>query len=216
MKLLRKLRKMVEPQRLRRYIIASKTATYFGENSEAYNVIMRACDDACNMHRGKKRDNGEIVINHDRSLYIFGLEYLKIRDAELLAAIFLHDLCEDYPKEWTFVRVQKEYGRGVRNIVAPVTKPKRKIGETDDEYSARIFQRVQNGGIKAIILKCIDRLHNMLTLWGSSEKKVRKIYETLQFLLPIATKHKILVYELTLASTEQLRRLDLTHPKIQL
>lgn len=206
MYILKRLRKLIQTHR-RRDIIARKTEFVFGKDSEAYQKIMKACDASRDTLRGKKRKNGEPVIFHERAMYVIALLYLSITDVNLLVAIFLHDMHEDYPKEWPLSRIKREYGLEVMLIVQAVSKPQREAGVDNLYYSSIIFAQVMEAGVKAQILKIIDRLHNMLTLYGAQGKMTFKVRQTYMFVIPMAIEIDVLAEELVLATDEQYKRL---------
>ena len=60
-----------------------------------------------------------------------------------------------------------------------------------------------------MIVKCIDRLHNMLTLYGDVEKMKKKIKQTKDFVFSIAEDIDFfLIDELKLAVEEQVIKLN--------
>ena len=132
------------------------------------------------------------------------LSYLGIRDANLIAAALLHDIIEDI-KGWTKLRVARELNVDVANLVDAVTKPDREpYGANEHKFEKATFAKVRTGGHRAVVLKLADRLHNMITLWGSPEKKRLKTLETLRYVLPLAVEQNILWQELTVACAGQL------------
>jgi (p)ppGpp synthase/HD superfamily hydrolase len=136
-----------------------------------------------------------------------------IRDARIIAADILHDTVEDTSVTRELIR--ELYGRKVAHIVEGVTKPP--LPEQGDMNKAAydeicgqiIFKHVRDSGVECMGAKCRDRLHNMLTLWGDSDKKLRKIRETVQFVMPISIHTDYLWKELTMATSEQLARLHI-------
>ena len=212
---LKQVRKMIMPSRLRRQDVERRVAFHFGSDSDAFTCIMRACDDARDMHRGKKRKNGEPVIVHERAMLIIALDYCGERDENVLVAIMLHDLPEDYHDEWPLARIEREYGRVVRDLVGAVTKPKREDFASEDEYDRATFAKVDAGGERAWRIKFYDRLHNNLTPWGKKEKLVRKILQTIKFVLPEAARRNYLLFELMTTTLAQMSQLGLTHEVMQ-
>jgi (p)ppGpp synthase/HD superfamily hydrolase len=77
---------------------------------------------------------------------------------------------------------------GAAFIVQGVTKPEENgLDKRSREYSVKVVEKVKQFGQDCVELKCdADRLHNMITLWGSIEKKKYKIWETEQYFLPMA------------------------------
>lgn len=215
--MLREVKQLVKRpkgQRIKRREVAAHTARAFGKETRAYVDIMHACDLTRDVLRGKKRKNGEPLINHERAVALILMVYLGVRDPNVIIAAFLHDLVEDYPEEWSLERVTELFGRRVAEIVSAVTKPRLPNEMSDDLKSEIIFEQVARGGYEARILKYADRLHNMITLWGKRSKKARKIRQTLLFVIPMATQDNVLWAELTIAVAEQIRNLGLDRREI--
>lgn len=201
-------------QRIKRRVVAAHTARVFGKDSNAYTDIMLACDLSRDVLRGKKRKNGEPLINHERAVALILMVYLGVRDPDVIIAAFLHDLVEDYKEEWNLARVAELFNWRVAQIVDAVTKPDLPPEMEEDLKSEIIFEKVARGGYEARILKYADRLHNMITLWGKRSKKARKIRQTLLFVIQMATQDNVLWAELTMAVAEQIRKLGLDRREI--
>jgi (p)ppGpp synthase/HD superfamily hydrolase len=142
------------------------------------------------------------------------LEYWTWLDAEMIAAALSHDSLEDFPEKVTRKLVTKNQSKEVARLVHGMTKPpqKGKIKTAADSHA--VISRVEAHGFNCVFLKCnADRLHNMLTLWGTPTKKRWKIRETRRYFLPLARRFQIPTDELELAIAEQERRLhiDDTH-----
>lgn len=203
-----RLKKLISKYKKKHQFMA-RVAYHFGHQTDDYELIEKAWDAAVKAHHGKKRDDGSQLFSHERGVALILMEKLSIRDSKLIAAAFLHDLMEDYPETWTFEVMSSEFGTDCALIVSAVTKPEKLQGETDDEHSRRMFDKVLIGGISSCILKCADRLHNMLTLWGSHSKKLKKIKQTIVYVAPIAAITDVLWRELGYVTTFQANRLTL-------
>lgn len=203
--MLPEIRKLIETHRTKRDFMRA-VATVFGSESDDYERIGRAYDDSSFGHRRQRRESGERYFRHVLAVTVIILLYLRIHDSDLIIASLFHDLFEDHRKKWPLKRIRNGYGDKVARLVSAVTKPNpKKYGADKEAHSAASFDKVARGGFGAIVLKLADRLHNMLTLWGSPEKKHRKIYETLQYVVPLAVQVSVLVEELILAIAEQIK-----------
>ncbi|MBQ1523154.1 MAG: bifunctional (p)ppGpp synthetase/guanosine-3',5'-bis(diphosphate) 3'-pyrophosphohydrolase, partial [Erysipelotrichaceae bacterium] len=100
----------------------------------------------------------------------------------------LHDTMEDcnVSKE----EIAREFDMDVANLVEGVTKIGRLAFNDDKEYEAANHRKIfiaMAKDVRVIIIKLVDRLHNMRTLeYTSKESQVRKASETLQVYCPIA------------------------------
>ena len=104
-----------------------------------------------------------------------------IREDSMLAAILLHDVCEDCGVEVE----ELPFGPRVRELVDLMTyRPER--GVPEEETKRRYFLRLEKDGGGAII-KALDRCNNVSTMADcfSREKMVAYIRETEQYVVPM-------------------------------
>lgn len=188
--------------------IGKSIAKIFGFESETYFLLMSVIMIVSETHDRGRRDNGEFLKSHEFAMFVIALLYCGIRDIPTLIAILLHDMHEDYPEIWSLYIITEKYGEEVATIVSAVTKPDKALFETMERYDEAIFAKVKAGGQKAMVVKCIDRLHNMLTLHGDIDKRRRKVCQTMKYMFAIAVQCNTLPLELLLATTEQAKRLN--------
>ena len=187
-------------------------------SSAGYRLVEKAAISITEDFRDVRRHTGEKYEVHQRSVAVIDMIYCGNRDHRDICADLMHDTPEDVP-EVTFADVSAAYGKKVAHDVKGVTKPPLPLqgglssAEYDEVCSQIIFKHVRDFGEGSIRLKCRDRLHNMLTLWGDSDKKLRKIRETIQYMLPLSIRADYLWKELTLATAEQLERLHIDDTK---
>jgi (p)ppGpp synthase/HD superfamily hydrolase len=203
-------------------IFMDLVAAIIGRGSQEYSLIEKAAVSIVEDFRDIRRHTGEEYVIHQRSVAVIGIMYSNIRDHRKIIADLLHDTPEDVsavsPAQ-SIINIREAYGRKVAHIVEGMTKPVLpQQGEMDkssfDEVCGQIiFKHVREFGRDCMMAKCRDRLHNMMTLWGNSEKKLRKIRETLQFVLPIAIHVDYLWQELSVATAEQISRLHIDDTK---
>jgi len=142
-------------------------------------------------------------------MFAIAFIYCRIRDLSILLAILLHDMYEDYPEIWQIKIIGERFGQEVEKIVFALTKPDERLFKDRGEYEQAIFAKVVHGGAKSVQVKCIDRLHNMLTLYGDRDKQIAKILQTIMFVLPLSVRSRFLTSELMLATAEQVSKLKL-------
>ena len=124
------------------------------------------------------------------------LDYLRVRDHEIIVAALLHDIVED-KVEWSIERVKNEYGERIALLVEYLSKPSRKDYPDDAEREKVYHSRFESAPREFFLIKLADRFHNVYTLWACTKKKrARKIEETRKFYLPQAERHQILIHEI--------------------
>lgn len=163
-------------------------------NPKDINDIKKAHDFAAKMHEGQYRKSGEpYVIHVVQVAYI--LASLHVGPQTIIAGL-LHDVIEDTDiSNEEFIKL---FGQSTFNLVDGVTK----IGNLEfndlKEYQAenhrKIFIAMAND-IRVIIVKLVDRLHNMRTLEHMAVDKQKRIaQETLDVYAPIA--HRLGMFEI--------------------
>jgi len=162
----------------------------------------------------RRLSGGSYMNGHLVPVAILMLEYWMVQDAEILAAALSHDSLEDFPQEVTRTLIARKQSKEVARLVYGMTKPPQKGEVKTAADSHAVISRVEAHGYNCVFLKCnADRLHNMLTLWGTPTKKRWKIRETERYILPLARRFQIPTDELELAIADQRQRLhiDDTH-----
>lgn len=160
--------------------------------------ISFAFDIAYHAHLTQKRDCGKDYISHPVEGCIVMAKEFNIREAILYIAFLLHDVGEDTTlfgnrsaisyenfAKICSERVTRIFGSEVASLVVTLTKPA--VGrEFKDKKSMMFFylsQMEQN--YHAVLLKMIDRLHNLRSLVPGDKKKInRQITETEKVLMP--------------------------------
>ena len=99
-----------------------RIALIFPTLDPRYRLIERAYNDAKEAFRGIQRESGERYFEHIRAVALIVVDYLRVRDADLIVAALLHDIVEDRD-DWTIARVQDEYGERVALLVEYLSKP---------------------------------------------------------------------------------------------
>lgn len=185
--------------------VMQAVASVWSSGSTEYRRIELAYDLSYEGHGRDTRHSGERYFRHILAVVVILLLYLKVHDADVIIAAFLHDLPEDKPETWSIERIEQEFGSRPARLVDAVTKPPKTRYAGNPARRLRVtFNKVRRGGRLAILLKLADRLHNMLTLWGTPKKKHAKIEETVRYVLPLAVLVGVLYQELILAIAAQI------------
>ncbi len=140
---------------------------------------------------GKKRHAGGNMFRHQVDTMAILIDYGYI-DSVLLKASLIHDVIEDIPgfDVQNILKLDEE-AKDVYNLVLEVTKEK---GQDKEDFLRRI---AWEGSTKAKILKCADRISNMIALGyvTNSEFIERYCEETEYFIFPIALIVDYRMYE---------------------
>ena len=179
-------------------------ARYFSKYSSEYALIEKAYVTAKREFRDKVRDQeGVRYFEHLRGVALILMLHLRVRDVNVIVAALLHDIMEDI-HGWTEDRLALEFNPDVAMLVFGVTKPDVSYYGGDKNARDRDYHlKLNMADRRTILIKLADRMHNLLTLWATTEEKQkRKVRETQDFYLPIAEKHTVLIHELEAAIAE--------------
>ena len=139
-------------------------------------------------HKEQKRKSGEPYITHPLAVAAIMAEMRF--DSETVIAAILHDVIEDTPVSKT--EVGELFGEEVAELVDGVTKLTQITFETKAEAEAENMRKMLMAmvrDIRVMMIKLIDRLHNMRTLGFMRPDKRRRIArETLDIYVPIANR----------------------------
>lgn len=148
-------------------------------------LVEKAYDFARRAHDGQKRFSGEPYFVHVAET-AKGLAKLGM-GSKTVAAGLLHDSIEDGNIEP--VEIEREFGKEVRFLVEGVTKLGRfkYRGAERHRESLRKLLVATGQDARVLIIKLMDRLHNMRTLSHvPAEKRIRIALETLEIYAAIA------------------------------
>ena len=146
--------------------------------------IIRAWKFADYLHRNQNRRSGEAYITHP--VAVAGLlADLGMTTPTIIAAL-LHDTVED--TEYSLEQLRADFGEEVAELVDGVTKlDKVKYGQASAAETVRKMVVAMARDIRVLVIKLVDRLHNMRTLsYMSVEKQEQKARETLEIYAPLA------------------------------
>ena len=140
---------------------------------------------------GKARHAGGNMFRHQIDTLAILIDYGYI-DSVLLKASCVHDTIEDIPDfDSNLIINCDNEGPEVYKLVLEVTKQQ---GEQKNDFLRRI---INEGSQKAKILKCADRISNMISLGFVTDPKFIERYcdETEFFILPIALEVDYNMYQ---------------------
>ena len=155
-------------------------------NPDSIALIRKAYDYAFDKHKDQKRKSGEPYFVHVLNV---AYELSKLRtDPNTICAGLLHDVIEDCDVDKDdFIKL---FGDDIYTIVEAVTKISNLKFTDEKEYQAANHRKIMIAmakDVRVILVKLVDRLHNMRTLQYLPEVKQQRIAkETLEVYAPIA------------------------------
>lgn len=146
---------------------------------------MKALSFARAKHAGQYRKSGEAYIVHPLTMACNAVS-LGIRDDNVIAAILLHDVCEDCNVGISELPVSDEIRHSVNLLTFMVMD-----GESKKIAKNRYYNMILDNRA-AVLTKLIDRCHNVSSMAGtfSRDRLQRYIGETRQYVLPLLRKAK--------------------------
>ena len=141
---------------------------------------------------GKARHAGGNMFRHQMDTLAILIDYGYI-DSVLLKASIIHDTVEDIPDfdQQLIISADPEEGQQVLELVLEVT---RKEDENKKQFLHRILD---DGSQKAKILKCADRISNMISLGYVTDPEFIERYcdETEFYILPMSIQVDFNMYQ---------------------
>ncbi|MBE7066356.1 MAG: bifunctional (p)ppGpp synthetase/guanosine-3',5'-bis(diphosphate) 3'-pyrophosphohydrolase [Ruminococcaceae bacterium] len=141
---------------------------------------------ADDMHKGQLRKSGEPFVIHPVAVsnMLADMEM----DMPSIIAGMLHDVVED--TSVTIEEIREMFGQEIATLVDGVTKLKRIQTYTKEEQHAENLRKMflsMASDIRVILIKLVDRLHNMRTLqYVNTDSQITKARETLEIYTPLA------------------------------
>lgn len=137
-------------------------------------------------HKNQRRKSGVPYIEHPVQI-AFIASQLGLDEIAITAAL-LHDVVEDTP--YTFDDISMLFGQTVAEIVDGVTKLKQIRYNNREEQQVENYRKMffaMSKDIRVVVIKLIDRLHNMRTMgFMPYEKQLLISKETLDVYAPLA------------------------------
>ena len=151
-----------------------------------FALLEKAHEFAMGQHKGQKRKSGEPFVIHPEAV-AYMLAEMEMDMPSIIAGL-LHDVIED--TSVSFEEVEKMFGKEIAYLVDGVTKLKRIPMTSKEEQQAENLRRMflkMADDIRVILIKLVDRLHNMRTLqYIDTDTQISKARETLEIYTPIA------------------------------
>lgn len=143
------------------------------EARKAYRYAKKA-------HDGQTRKEGLPYIIHPMTLAYSALKQ-GIIDDDIIAVMFLHDICEDCGISST----ELPFSKIIQDAVWSLTFT-REDGETKAEAKKKYYEKVRQNRL-GVVVKIFDRCHNISAMGNvySYEKMERYIAETKEYVLPL-------------------------------
>lgn len=175
----------------------------FDDVAEAYlthhpegdvDLLRRAYELADRAHAGQFRKTGHPYITHPLAI-AWHLAHYGL-DAATVAAALLHDTVED--TDVTLEQIVIEFGPEIAALIDGVTKLDRiEYSSVEEAQAATIRKMVvaMAQDVRVLLIKLVDRLHNMRTVSSLREEKQRRVArETIDIYAPLA--HRLGVQEI--------------------
>ena len=152
------------------------------------DLLQKAYLYSAKVHAGQTRKSGEPYLVHPLEV-AFLLTELRLDEASVVTGL-LHDTIEDTLT--TMDDVRGMFGAEVAAMVDGVTKLSEIRFDTDEHKQAENFRKMlvaMAKDIRVILVKLVDRLHNMRTLDHlKAQKQVRVAQETMDIYAPLANR----------------------------
>ena len=180
------------------------------DDSADFALIARAYDFARLRHEGQHRKSGHPFLQHCVEVARL-LAQLRMDDTTVAAGL-LHDVIEDTTA--TYEEVSNSFGHKIADLIDGVTKIDRFTYESREERQAETYRKMLLSMVKdirVILIKLVDRLHNMRTLdYIGAEAQERIARETVEVYAPLAHRFGLARIRWELED----RSLKFLHPKV--
>ena len=163
-------------------------------NEENIALIVKAYNVAASYHEGQFRKSGDPYIQHPLEV-AYVLATINAGPNTICAGL-LHDVLED--TTMTKEEMAQEFNAEIAEIVDGVTKISKLKYRTKEKALAHNHEKLliaMSKDIRVILVKLVDRLHNMRTIEFQPEDKRKRIAkETLDLYAPLA--HRLGMYRM--------------------
>ncbi len=151
-------------------------------------LIEKAYVFSARVHQGQTRLSGEPYLNHPLEVaFMAGQMHL---DTTAIVASLLHDTVED--SLITIEEIKAGFGDEAAQVVDGLTKISKMNFRSVEEQQAENFRKMilaMSKDLRVLLIKLVDRLHNMRTLeYHKRESQIRIAQETLDIYAPLANR----------------------------
>ena len=152
-------------------------------------MIEKAIRTAIEYHGSQKRASGEPYYKHPLEVAKI-VASMKLDNSSIITAI-LHDTIED--TDLTYKDIEREFGVEIAKLVNGVTKLTKIKFQPHNIRQAENFRKLllaMSDDIRVVLVKLVDRLHNMRTIDYIlvEEKRNRIALETMEIYAPLAER----------------------------
>lgn len=155
--------------------LVNKIKTTFADDA---NKVLKALKFANKKHKGSMRDDGTPYIDHPIRVAEYSLQFKKSKNASMIyMASLLHDTIED--TYTSYRELDDMFGREVASLVMELSTAKYAPVCLEGGKAEYLSKKMANMTNYALFIKFCDRLDNLCTLDGCSQKKKEKtVYDT--------------------------------------
>ncbi len=167
--------------------VLARAREYLGPDDLA--MLRRAYEYADEVHRGRKRPNGEPYIGHPLAVCLI-LTRMRL-DVVTLAAGLLHSVLKEAGPGGTEKELEKNFGAAVTAIVSGATKITNVRFNSQIAFQAENFRKMllaMASDIRVLLVKLADRLHDMQLFDVPEENRTEFARETLDLYAPLASR----------------------------
>ena len=174
-----------------------------------FRLIAQAYEFASLKHAGQHRKSARPFLQHCVEVARL-LAQLRLDDTTIAAGL-LHDVIED--TETTHQEISRHFNPKIADLIDGVTKIDQFTYESREERQAETYRKMLLSMVKdirVILIKLVDRLHNMRTLEHVDPEAQKRIaHETLDVYAPLAHRFGLARIRWELED----RSLKFTHPQ---
>lgn len=155
---------------------------------EDLEMIEKAYIFSASVHQGQLRLSGEPYMTHPMEVANM-LADMQLDPATIITGL-LHDTVEDTLT--TVEEIEKRFGKEISFLVDGLTKLSKITFGSQEERQAENFRKMilaMSSDIRVILVRLVDRVHNMRTLeFQTPEKQISIAMETLELYAPLANR----------------------------